>query len=49
MRNEGQTSVGEEKDITDDVLVFHNSNNVVEENIDELAAFLYHLYREKQG
>lgn len=49
MRNEERTSIRTGGDQTADVSVFHSSNDVAKDDIDKLAAFLYHLYRGKQG
>lgn len=49
MRNEERTSIREEGDKAVDVSVSRSSDDVVKDDIDKFAAFLYHLYREKQG
>lgn len=48
MRKLERASIVEEES-TEDISVLGCSNDLVENGINELAAFLYHLYRGKQG
>ena len=49
MRNEERVSKIEEGDNAIDASASHNLDDAVKTDIDKLAAFLYHLYRGKQG
>lgn len=49
MRNEELSSIREEGDKAVDASVSRNYDDVVKEDMDKLAAFLYRLYRGKQG